>query len=180
VEQYLLPTKASSYFLVMTLLSFWVLSVISGISGTYNLPIPCVFPWSHESPKMYIFSALLVCTCADTIGSHIIGESFLIATIVSHLNARYCILQEDITNLYDNMVEKERVSDDFVNLFGQRLKTLYRKNEDLNRFAGKVQDQFSLSVFILILNNVFLLCLLSFKILTVSMIYVRFNSIHYI
>lgn len=126
--------------------------------------------WDYTKPWAYVPTLFGCLWIGVAVVSFILAESNLLATMILHLNGRYLMLQKEIREISNNLLAKTHPSQLAIE-FRKEIIKMVDRNMELNDFATKLENAFTFRVFIMMAMSAILLCVLGFKVATVSFIF---------
>lgn len=173
IQRKLLPTIMYSYSYIGTLVTYFAIPFIGFFSNQRLLPFKMLFPYDYTPWPIYIPTLFVNLWIGVAVVSAVVAESNILAMLILHLNARYILLQQDAHKLYATLKRTQR-NERLLLEFQQRLVQIVKRNVELNEFAAKLQAQYSFRIFIMMGLSAILLCVLSFKTVTVNLFHLLF------
>ncbi|XP_055856078.1 odorant receptor 74a-like [Episyrphus balteatus] len=168
IQRGLIPTTVYSYTYILTMVSFQILPIMNFSKNRRILPYPISLHYEVEKPTLYGLTLMYLYYTGSTVTFFLIGEAYLLATFILHLNARYLILLEEIQLCSGELlkrVPKSRLASEF------RKKIIYlnERNCNLDRFAGHLDKIHNFRIFVMIFFSAALLCVLSVQVASLGM-----------
>ncbi|XP_055856080.1 odorant receptor 74a-like [Episyrphus balteatus] len=110
IRRGLIPTTVYSYTYILTMVSFQILPIMNFSKNRRILPYPISLHYEVEKPTLYGLTLMYLYYTGSTVTFFLIGEAYLLATFILHLNARYLILQEDIQQCSGELLKRLGIS----------------------------------------------------------------------
>lgn len=168
IKKNLRPVVVYSFCYLATVASYFVAPFFGLFSNQLLLPYKLILRYDVSDLWGYCLLAVLTWGSVVTI-SFIVAESNLLATMVLHLNGRYLFLKTDLKHISQSLLDKSHPSEIAME-FQKELTKIIGRNMELNEFASKLEEAFTFRLFIIMANSAILLCVLGFKVVTVSLI----------
>nr|XP_017099432.2 odorant receptor 35a [Drosophila bipectinata] len=136
--------------------------VFSIINQSKDFLYSMIFPFDTE--PLHVFVPLLLSNVwvGIIIDSMMFGETSLLCELIVHLNGSYLLLKRDLESEAQRILSKRHRPHMARELKVLIIQTL-RKNVALNQFGEKLEQQYTVRVFIMFAFAAGLLCALSFK-----------------
>lgn len=149
------------------MVSFFVIPIAGFYNNELVLPFKVTLRYDYSKLTTYIPSLIFLIWGGIVATAFIVAESNLIATLILHLNGRYLMLQNDLKNVCNDSLLKADPSE-IAFKFRKEIQKIITQNMKINMFSSKLQDTYSFRIFIMLAMSSLFLCVLGFKIATVS------------
>ncbi|XP_055844696.1 odorant receptor 13a-like [Episyrphus balteatus] len=166
----------SSTFFLTTFSQFLSLGIAIATDPTSNSKpylVNMQFPYDAQEPWKYAFTIMYTGWAAFSVVSITSAEDCLIGTTLSNCTVRYKMLNEDLSNLYENTLKSPRIqnkskletnqNNELHKIFHNKLSAIIRKQQVLDSFLQDLQSFLSLPIFVVVLFGIFLLCTVAFQ-----------------
>ncbi|XP_017080322.1 odorant receptor 74a [Drosophila eugracilis] len=165
IQKQMLATRANSTVYLLTLFNFLMVPVTNVIYHRREMLYKQVYPF--DNTKLYYFIPLLALNfwVGFIITSMLFGELNVMGEMMMHLNARYIQLGKDLRHS-TNVLLEEQSTMDLASRYQLALTQILRRNAVLRDFGERVEEEFSLRIFVMFAFSAGLLCALFFKAFT--------------
>ncbi|EDV33635.2 uncharacterized protein Dana_GF13895 [Drosophila ananassae] len=162
VDRQMLINRLVSAMYGAVITGYLISPVFSIINQSKDFLYSMVFPFDTEPLPVFVPLLLSNVWVGIIIDSMMFGETSLLCELIVHLNGSYLLLKRDLESEVQRILSKRQRPHMARQLKDQIVQTL-RKNVALNQFGEKLEQQYTVRVFIMFAFAAGLLCALSFK-----------------
>ncbi|XP_043861954.1 odorant receptor 74a [Drosophila santomea] len=165
IQRQMLATRVNSTVYLLTLFNFFLVPVTNVIYHRREMLYKQVYPF--DNTQLHFFIPLLVLNfwVGFIITSMLFGELNVMGELMMHLNARYVQLGQDL-RLSAQRLLKRSSSLNVATGYRLILTHILRRNAALRDFGQRVEEEFTLRIFVMFAFSAGLLCALFFKAFT--------------
>lgn len=167
VDRQMLINRLVSAMYGAVITGYLISPVFSIINQSKDFLYSMVFPFDTEPLPVFVPLLLSNVWVGIIIDSMMFGETSLLCELIVHLNGSYLLLKRDLESEVQRILSKRQRPHMARQLKDLIVQTL-RKNVALNQFGEKLEQQYTVRVFIMFAFAAGLLCALSFKAYTVG------------
>ncbi|EDW94741.1 odorant receptor 74a [Drosophila yakuba] len=165
IQRQMLATRVNSTVYLLTLFNFFLVPVTNVIYHRREMLYKQVYPF--DNTQLHFFIPLLVLNfwVGFIITSMLFGELNVMGELMMHLNARYVQLGQDLRRSAQRLLKRSS-SLNVATGYRLILTHILRRNAALRDFGQRVEDEFTLRIFVMFAFSAGLLCALFFKAFT--------------
>ncbi|XP_016983646.1 odorant receptor 74a [Drosophila rhopaloa] len=165
IQRQMLATRVNSTVYLLTLFNFFLVAVTNVIYHRREMLYKQVYPFDNTQLPYFIPLLGLNFWVGFIITSMLFGELNVMGELMMHLNARYVQLGQDLRRSARRLLEG-RGTMDIAASYRQELTHILRRNTALREFGQRMEEEFSLRIFVMFAFSAGLLCALFFKAFT--------------
>ncbi|KAH8349250.1 hypothetical protein KR067_006222 [Drosophila pandora] len=162
VDRQMLINRLVSAMYGAVITGYLISPVFSIINQSKDFLYSMIFPFDTEPLPVFVPLLLSNVWVGIIIDSMMFGETSLLCELIVHLNGSYLLLKRDLESEVQRILSKRQRPHMARQLKDLIVQTL-RKNVALNQFGEKLEQQYTVRVFIMFAFAAGLLCALSFK-----------------
>ncbi|XP_037941462.1 odorant receptor 74a-like [Teleopsis dalmanni] len=171
------PTKFCGGFYALTAISFLSVPIVGLFYGQRLLPYKMLPHFDYEPLHLHLITLYFSAHLIFCVICHMICDYHMLALFILHLNGQYQRLQDDLEKLY--LFKSQTKSETYFFQFQNRLIAILRRNQDLNNFAEKLKNHYSVTIFILMGFSAIVLCALGFTTMTTNQMDTAYYFCHW-
>ncbi|XP_037941463.1 odorant receptor 74a-like [Teleopsis dalmanni] len=168
IQRRRIPTQVSTSFYFLTMLSFTAVPFVGLLSGQHLLPYKMLPHFDYTQWNLYLLCLYFTTHVAFCVIFQLVSESNILALLILNLNGQYMLLQAKLETLYLEL-EYRTNFEIAIYEFRNGLRDIIKRNQELNHFAVKLQQQYTIPIFIMMGFSAVILCTLVFMAATIGM-----------
>ncbi|KAH8360880.1 hypothetical protein KR084_010186, partial [Drosophila pseudotakahashii] len=165
IQRQMLATRLNSTVYLLALFNFLLVPVTNVIYHRREMLYKQVYPFDNTQLHYFIPLLGLNFWVGFIITSMLFGELNVMGELMMHLNARYVQLGQDLHRSARRLLER-RGTVDIASSYRRTLTGILRRNAALRGFGQRMEEEFSLRIFVMFAFSAGLLCALFFKAFT--------------
>ncbi|XP_017058921.1 odorant receptor 74a [Drosophila ficusphila] len=165
IQSQMLPTRLNSTVYLLALFNFFVVPVTNVIYHRREMLYKQVYPFDNTQLRYFVPLLGLNFWVGFVITSMLFGELNVLGELMIHLNARYVQLGQDLRRSARGLLER-RTTEQVASSYRRALTHILRRNAALRDFVQRMEEEFSLRIFVMFAFSAGLLCALFFKAFT--------------
>ncbi|XP_016965201.1 odorant receptor 74a [Drosophila biarmipes] len=165
IQRQMRATRLNSTVYLLALFNFLLVPVTNVIYHRREMLYKQVYPFDNTKLQFFIPLLGLNFWVGFVITSMLFGELNVMGELMMHLNARYVQLGQDLRRSAQRLLEKGATIDT-ASSYRRALTHVLRRNAALRNFGQRMEEEFSLRIFVMFAFSAGLLCALFFKAFT--------------